>query len=124
MLGLHQTSGGKAAICSEKWLQISPPNLHNQSKLCSLSKEPVCEPPLPSSPQFIRECEARLVVDYMEDYLYPHMQDMIHQEKHSDLSNLYTLLNGIPKALQPAVRTFEEHVKNQGMVWGSKVKVQ
>lgn len=64
--------------------------------------------------QFIRECESRLVVDYKESYLYAHTREMVRQENSSDLSNLFILLNGIPKALQPVVQEFEEHIKERG----------
>ena len=67
-----------------------------------------------SSSQFVRECEARLVEDYKVDYLYAHVRDMITKEKRYDLSNLFVLLNGIPKALIPVVEEFQEHVKNLG----------
>ena len=64
--------------------------------------------------QFVRECEARLVEDYKVDYLYAHVRDMITKEKRYDLSNLFVLLNGIPKALIPVVEEFQEHVQNLG----------
>ena len=54
------------------------------------------------------------MMDYRENYLYAHTRDMIRQENTADLSNLFFLLNGIPKALQPVVYEFEQHVKEQG----------
>ena len=64
--------------------------------------------------QFIRECEARLVEDYKVDYLYTHVRAMVQEEQKRDLSNLFILLSGIPRALDPVVTEFEEHVKSQG----------
>lgn len=66
------------------------------------------------STQFVRECEARLVEDYKVDYLYAHVKEMVAKEKRHDLSNLFILLNGIPKALNPVVVEFQEHVQNLG----------
>lgn len=65
--------------------------------------------------QFVRECEARLVEDYKVDYLYANVREMVTKEKRHDLSNLFLLLNGIPKALNPVIDEFQEHVENLGM---------
>ena len=67
-----------------------------------------------ASLQFVRECEARLVEDYKVGYLYSHVREMVAKEKRYDLSNLFVLLNGIPKALIPVVEEFQEHVQNLG----------
>ncbi len=64
----------------------------------------------------MRECEARLVVDYLESYLYTHTHHMVHHGNTTDLVNIYTLLNSIPKALQPVVQEFEDHVKEEGTI--------
>ena len=64
--------------------------------------------------QFVRECEARLVEDYKVDYLYDHVKEMVTKEKRQDLSNLFVLLNGIPKALNPVVVEFQQHVQELG----------
>lgn len=65
--------------------------------------------------KFVRECESCLVVHYKDTYIYTHIRDMVRQENAADLSNLFILFNGIPKALQPVVQQFEEHVKEQGL---------
>ena len=52
--------------------------------------------------------------DYKVDYLYAHVKEMVAKEKRHDLSNLFILLNGIPKALNPVVVEFQEHVQNLG----------
>ena len=49
------------------------------------------------------------------DYLYAHVREMVTKEKRHDLSNLFVLLNGIPKALNPVIDEFQEHVENLGM---------
>lgn len=64
--------------------------------------------------QFVRECESRLVVDYKDTYIYTHTRDMVREENSADLSNLFLLFNSIPKALQPIVQEFENHVKEKG----------
>ena len=64
--------------------------------------------------QFVRECEARLVEDYKVDYLYDHVKEMVTKEKRQDLANLFILLNGIPKALNPVVEEFQQHVQELG----------
>ena len=56
------------------------------------------------------------MVHYKDTYIYTHIRDMVRQENAADLSNLFILFNGIPKALQPVVQQFEEHVKEQGGV--------
>ena len=48
------------------------------------------------------------------DYLYAHVREMVTKEKRHDLSNLFILLNGIPKALNPVIDEFQEHVENLG----------
>ena len=68
--------------------------------------------------QFVRECEARLVEDYKVDYLYDHVKEMVTKEKRQDLSNLFILLNGIPKALNPVVEEFQQHVQELGKCRG------
>lgn len=54
------------------------------------------------------------MVHYKDTYIYGHVRDMVRQETATDLSNLFILFNGIPKALQPIIMEFEEHVKEQG----------
>ena len=39
---------------------------------------------------------------------------MVHEERERDLSNLFALLNGIPRALDPVVSEFEAHVREHG----------
>ena len=39
---------------------------------------------------------------------------MVHEEREGDLSNLFTLLNGIPRALDFVVSEFESHIKEYG----------
>ena len=56
------------------------------------------------------------MVDYKDSYIYMHTKDMVQQENLNDLSNLFILFGGIQKALQPIVKEFEEHVKEQGMM--------
>ena len=65
--------------------------------------------------QFIRECEARLVSDQMS-YLLTYVPEIVHGERLPDLSNLFVLLSGIPKSLEPVKAEFKERVKQQGMV--------
>ena len=48
------------------------------------------------------------------DYLYDHVKEMVTKEKRQDLSNLFILLNGIPKALNPVVEEFQQHVQELG----------
>ena len=48
------------------------------------------------------------------DYLYAHTRAMVQEERRRDLSNLFILLNGIPRALEPVIAEFEDHVKCQG----------
>ena len=64
--------------------------------------------------QYMRECEAHLIEDYKDDYLYAHTRTMMKEERFKDLSNLYFLLSGIPRALDPIISNFEEHVTAQG----------
>ena len=52
------------------------------------------------------------------DYLYAHVREMVTKEKRHDLSNLFILLNGIPKALNPVIDEFQEHVENLGTRMG------
>ena len=54
---------------------------------------------------------------YKDDYLYPHATTIMREERVDNLAHLYFLLNGIPRALDPIIGVFEEHVKAQGM-WG------
>ncbi len=54
------------------------------------------------------------MVHYKDTYIYAHTRDMVRREDLADLSNLFVLFSGIPKALQPIVQEFEEHVKEQG----------
>ena len=63
--------------------------------------------------QFIRECEARLVVDQMT-YLQAYVPEMVQAERLSDLSNLFTLFSGIPKALEPVKKEFRAKVRQEG----------
>ena len=55
-----------------------------------------------------------MVVDYQVDYLYAHVREMVTKEKRHDLSNLFLLLNGIPKALNPVIDEFQKHVESLG----------
>lgn len=55
-------------------------------------------------------------MDYKDSYIYAHSRDMVRQENLTNLSNLFILFNGIPKALQPIVAEFGEHVKEQGEI--------
>lgn len=64
--------------------------------------------------KFIRECEARLVVDQMT-YLQAYVPEMVQAERLSDLSNLFTLFSGIPKALEPVKKEFRAKVRQEGM---------
>ena len=54
------------------------------------------------------------MVDYKDAYIYTHTRDMVRQENSADLSNLFLLFSNIPKALQPIVQEFEDHVKEKG----------
>ena len=48
------------------------------------------------------------------DYLYAHTRAMVHDERVKDLSNLFFLLSGIPRAMDPVIAEFENHIKSQG----------
>jgi cullin 2 len=65
--------------------------------------------------KFTRECEARLVEDYQNSYLYSQLQPMVQEERRQDLKNIFHLLNGIPRALDPLLDKFEERIKSQGL---------
>lgn len=62
----------------------------------------------------MRECEARLVSDHLE-YLHSCVPDMIMSEQLEDLSNIFILLKGIPRALDPVVAAFRKRVSHQGV---------
>lgn len=55
-------------------------------------------------------------MDYKDSYIYTHTRDMVRQESATDLSNLFILFSGIPKALLSIVQEFKEHVKEQGCI--------
>ncbi len=64
--------------------------------------------------QFFREAEARLVEDYRQSYLSPHIEIMVHEERTGDLNNMFLLLRPLPHALEPVVKAFRHHVTSQG----------
>ncbi len=65
-------------------------------------------------PQFFREAEARLVEDYRQTYLNPHIETMVREEHSVDLANLFLLLRPLPHALGPLVTAFRHHVTTEG----------
>lgn len=76
-----------------------------------------------SHTKYMRECEAHLIEDYKDDYLYAHTRTMMKEERFKDLSNLYFLLSGIPRALDPIISNFEEHVTAQGLAALSRLQL-
>ena len=64
-----------------------------------------------------------MIEEYKADYLYSHTRSMIQEEQRKDLSNLFLLLSPIPKALDPVVAEFEEHVRSQGLAALSRLQL-
>lgn len=71
----------------------------------------------------IRECEARMVEDYIP-YLQGECRQMVKEENRPDLSKLYKLLRNIPRGLQAMVAELEEHITNTGLEAIKSVKVE
>ena len=49
-------------------------------------------------------------------YLLTYVPEMIHGERLQDLSNLFILLNEIPKALEPVKEEFKKRVTEHGRI--------
>lgn len=71
----------------------------------------------------LRECEARLVEDYIP-YLQGECRQMIKDENRTDLARLYKLLKNIPKGLQAMVSELEDHITKTGLQSIKAVKVE
>ncbi|KAK3750420.1 hypothetical protein QZH41_016979, partial [Actinostola sp. cb2023] len=62
----------------------------------------------------IRECEAKMVEDYIP-YLQAECRQMVREEKTTDLSRMYKLLKHIPRGLHVMVTELEQHVTETGL---------
>lgn len=62
----------------------------------------------------IRECEARLVEDYIP-YLQGECRQMVKDEKTDDLSRMYKLLKHIPSGLHVMVFELQQHISQTGL---------
>ncbi|XP_031562580.1 cullin-2-like [Actinia tenebrosa] len=62
----------------------------------------------------IRECEAKMVEDYIP-YLQAECRQMVREEKTTDLSRMYKLLKHIPRGLMVMVTELEQHVTETGL---------
>lgn len=71
----------------------------------------------------IRECEARMVEDYIP-YLQIECRQMVQEENTQYLSKLFTLLKHIPRGLQAMVTELEEHITKTGLQAIKSVKVE
>ncbi|XP_068715782.1 cullin-2-like [Montipora foliosa] len=71
----------------------------------------------------IRECEARMVEDYIP-YLQGECRQMVNDENRADLARLYKLLKHIPRGLQAMVAELEEHITKTGLQSIKSVKVE
>lgn len=74
-----------------------------------------------SVPKVRKELEDRMITDHME-FLYSECKEMVSQEKHRDLKNMYTLLKPVPDGLKTLIQTFLDHIKNEGIETISTLK--
>lgn len=76
----------------------------------------------PSSlPKVRKQCEDRMITDHL-DFLYSECKEMVAQERHHDLRNMYRLLKPIPDALKMLIQSLLEHIKNEGIETISTLK--
>ncbi|XP_054245900.1 cullin-2 isoform X2 [Indicator indicator] len=60
------------------------------------------------------ECQQRMVADHLR-FLHAECQNIIRQEKRSDMANMYTLLRAVSNGLPHMIQELQTHIHDEGL---------